>query len=100
EEPLAQDVAGDLLQHAAVRVHEADVATARNSEVGVARLPRPVDGTAEHRNLEGFGIRAQPLFDTLRELLHSDVVAAAARAGDHDRPAFTEPERLQDLERG
>src|SRR5439155_22326792 len=83
EELVDEEVARDLLQHAPVRVDEADIAAARDPEVGVACLPRPVDGAAEHRHLEGLRIRAEPLLDALGELLHADVVAAAARAGDH-----------------
>src|SRR5437763_15434035 len=40
--PIYQDVRGDLLQHTAVGVDEADVAAAGDAEVGVARLPRAV----------------------------------------------------------
>ncbi len=74
-----------------------DVAAARDAEVGVAGLPRPVDRAAEHRNLEVLLVGAEPLLDLLGERLHADVVAAAARAGDHHRPALAQAERLQDL---
>src|SRR5712691_7839963 len=40
EELVDEDVRGDLLQHAAVRVDETDVAAAGDSEVRVARLAR------------------------------------------------------------
>ena len=52
EQLVDQDVRGDLLQHAAVGIHEADVASARDPEVGVAGLPRPVHGAAENGDLE------------------------------------------------
>ena len=97
EELVDQDVRGDLLQHAAVRVDEADVAAAGDPEVGVARLARPVDGAAEHRDLEVLRVLVQPLLDDLRQLLHADVVAAAGGARDHDRPALAQAERLEDL---
>src|SRR5215831_14142117 len=42
EELVDQDVRGDLLQDAAVRVDEADVAAAGDPEIGVSRLPRSV----------------------------------------------------------
>ena len=100
EELVDQDVGRDLLQHAAVRVDEADVAAAGDPEVGVARLPGPVHGAAEDGDLEVLRVRLEPLLDLLGERLDADVVAAARRAGDHDRPALAQPERLQDLERG
>src|SRR4051812_3223258 len=99
EELLDEDVARDLLQHAAVRVDEADVAPAGDSEVGVAALARAVDGAAEDGDLEMLRIGLQALFDALRELLHADVVASAGGAGDQDRPALAQPERAQDLPR-
>src|SRR5439155_275984 len=43
EQLVDEDVRGDLLQHAAVRIDEADVAPACNPEVRVARLARAVD---------------------------------------------------------
>src|SRR5437870_1536884 len=58
EELVDQDVRRDLLQHAAVRVDEADVAPARDSEVRVARLAGAVDGAAHHRDLEGLRVGA------------------------------------------
>ena len=76
----------DLLQHAAVRVDEADVAAAGDAEVGVARLARAVDRAAEHRDLEVLRVRAQPLLDLLGERLDADVVAAAA-SGRRSSPA-------------
>jgi len=76
-----------------------DVAAAGDAEVRVARLARPVDGTAQHGDLEVLWIRVQPLLDLLGERLHADVVAAAARAGDHHGAALPQAERLQDLER-
>src|ERR671930_1158007 len=97
EELVDQDVRRDLLQHAAMRVDEADVAAARDPEIGVARLARPVDGAAHDRDLEGLRVGAQPLLDLHGELLDADVVAAAARARDHDRPALAQPERLENL---
>jgi 1-hydroxy-2-methyl-2-(E)-butenyl 4-diphosphate synthase len=68
--------------------------------IRVSRLPRPVHRASEHRHLERLRIGAQPLLDTLGELLHADVVTAAARARDHHRAALAQAERLQDLERG
>ena len=56
EELVDQDVRRDLLQHAAVRVDEADVAAAGDPEVGVARLPGPVHGAAHHGDLEGLRV--------------------------------------------
>ena len=58
----------DLLQHAAVRVDEADVAAAGDAEVGVARLARAVDRAAEHGDLEVLRIAVEPLLDVLGEL--------------------------------
>jgi hypothetical protein len=43
-------------------------------------------------------VRTEALLDLLGQRLDADVVAAAARAGDHDRPALAEAERLEDLE--
>ncbi len=62
--------------------------------------PGPVDRAAEHGDLEVLRIRGEPLLDPLGKRLHADVVAAAARARDHDRAALAQPERLEDLERG
>src|SRR5207245_11717010 len=84
-------------QDAAVRVAEAGVAAAGDSEVRVARLARPVDRAAEDGDLEVLRIRSEPLLDLLGERLHADVVASARRARDHDRPALAEAERLEDL---
>ena len=89
----------DLLQDAAVRVDEADVAAARDPEVRVSGLARAVDGAAEHRDLEVLRVLREPRLDLLGERLHADVVAAAARARDHHRPALAQAERLEDLER-
>ncbi len=97
KELVDEDVGGDLLQHPAVGVEEADVAPARDPEVGIARLAGAVDGAAEDGDLEVLRIRAQPLFDLLRQRLDTDVVAAARRTRDHDRTAFAKAERLQDL---
>ena len=63
EELVDQDVGRDLLQHAAVRVDEADVAAAGDPEVGVARLARAVDGAAEHGDLEVLRVVAEALLD-------------------------------------
>src|SRR5262249_42442812 len=52
EELVDEDVRRDLLEHAAVRVDEADVAAAGDAEVRVPGLPRAVDGTAHDRDLE------------------------------------------------
>src|SRR5882762_10343878 len=98
EQLVHQDVARDLLQYAPMGVDEADVPPASDSEVGVAGLTGAVDGAAENGDLERLGILTQALLDALRELLDADVVAAAARARDHDRAALAEAERLQDLE--
>src|SRR5215207_5360957 len=46
EELVHEDVRGDLLEHAAVRVDEAGVAAAGNAEVGVPGFPRAVDRAA------------------------------------------------------
>src|SRR6266480_7166302 len=81
EELVDEDVGRDLLQYAAVGVDEADVAAARDTEVRVARLPRSVDGAAEHGDLEVLRVGAKALLDLLGEGLDADVVAPAARAG-------------------
>src|SRR5579885_538962 len=73
EQLVDQDVGRHLLQHPAVGVDEADVAAAGDAEVGVARLPRPVDGAAHHRDLERLRVRAEPLLDDAGEALHADV---------------------------
>src|SRR4249920_2181667 len=49
EELVDEDVRRDLLQHAAVRVDEADIATAGDSEVRVPGLPRAVHGATHDR---------------------------------------------------
>ena len=100
EELVDEDVRRDLLQDAAVGVDEADVATPCNAEVGVARFPRSVDGAAEHSDLEVLRIGVQALLDLLGQVLDADVVAPAARAGDHDWPPLAHAQRLQDLESG
>jgi hypothetical protein len=97
EQLVDERLGGHLLEHAAVRVDEADVAAAGDPEVRVARLARPVHGTAHDGDLERLGIRPQPVLDDAREVLDADVVTAARRARDHDGPALTQPERLQDL---
>src|SRR6266702_8014795 len=99
EELVDKDVGFDLLQHLAVSIDEARLAAAGYAEVRVARLPRSVHCTAEHRNLEVLRILAQPLFDLFGERLHADVVASARRARDQDRAALTQTERLEDLPR-
>src|ERR1043166_5635633 len=97
EELVDEDVGADFLQHAAVRVDEADVAASGDAEVGVARLPRAVDRATHDGDLERLRVRAQPLLDDAREVLDADVVAAARRARDHHRAALSEAERLEDL---
>src|SRR6266516_1432047 len=84
----------------AAGLDEADVAAARDTEVRVARLPRSVDGAAEHGDLEVLRVGAQALLDLLGEGLDADVVAPAARAGDHDRAPLAQAQRFQDLEAG
>ena len=88
---------GTLLQHPPVGVDEPDVAAAGDAEVRVARLARPVDGATEHRHLERLGITVEPFLDLCGERLDADVVAAARRAGDENRPALPQAERLEDL---
>ena len=87
----------DLLQHAPVRVDEADVAAARDPEVGVAGLARAVHRAAHDGDLEGLRVVAEPGLDLDRQVLDADVVAAAGRAGDHHRAALAQAERLEDL---
>src|ERR671929_193291 len=45
EELVDEDVRGDFFEHTAVGVDEADVAAAGDTEIGVPRLPRPIDRT-------------------------------------------------------
>src|SRR5581483_611087 len=87
----------DLLELAAVRVDEADLAAAGDAEVRVARLAGPVDRAAEDRDLDVLRVGLEPLLDDDREVLDADVVAAARGARDHDRPALAQAERLEDL---
>src|SRR5262249_11802571 len=99
EELVDEDLRLDLAEHLAVRVDEAGLAAARDAEVGIARLARAVDRAAEHRDLEMLRVVAQALLDRLGERLDADVVAAARRARDQDRPALPQAERLEDLPR-
>src|SRR5687768_10467596 len=87
----------DLPEHAPVRVDEAGVAPARDAEVGVTRLPRAVHGAAHHGDFEGLRVVAQPLLDRLGQVPDAHIVAPARGAGDHDRTALAEAERLEDL---
>ena len=48
-----------------MRVDEADVAAARDAEVGVAGLARSVDRAPEDRDLEVLRIRGEALLDLL-----------------------------------
>src|SRR5919198_3890281 len=97
EELVDEDVGGDLLEHAPVGVDEARVAPAGDAEIGVSSLPRSIDRAAHDRDLEGLRIALQPPLDDGRQLLDADVVAPAGGAGDHDRPARAQAERLEDL---
>ena len=90
EQLVDEDVGRHLLQHAAVRVDEADVAAAGDAEVGVARLPGPFTAQPSTATSKCLRISCEPLLDLLRERLHADVVATARRAGDHDRPALAQ----------
>ena len=92
-----EEVRLDLPEHATVRVDEAGLAPARDAEVGVAGLARAVHRAAHHRDLERLRVGAQPLLDRLGQGPDADVVAPARGAGDHDRPALAQAERLQDL---
>src|ERR671935_1588388 len=83
EELVHEDVGGDLLQHAPVRVDEACVAAPGDAEVGVAGLPRSVHGAAHDGDLECLRIVLQALLDHGRQLLDADVVAPTRGAGDH-----------------
>src|SRR5262245_62939974 len=88
EELVNEDVGRDLLQHATVRVHEADIPSAGNAEVRVAGLAGAVDRAAEHRDLEVLRVAHETPLHRFCELLYADVVAAAGRAGDQDRPSL------------
>src|SRR5207253_1199125 len=79
------------------RLCETALASARDPEVGVARLARAVDRAAHHGDLERLHVGAESLLDLHRELLDPDVVAAAARARDHHRAALAQAQRLEDL---
>src|SRR5207245_7195478 len=94
------DGGGDLVQHTAVGVDEADVAPAGDAEVRVARFAGAVDGAAHDGDLERLRVGLEPLLDLLGERLHTHVVAAARGAGDHHRAPLAEVERLQDLPGG
>src|SRR5688572_11104982 len=50
EELVDEDVRGDLLQHAPMRIDETGIAPAGDAEVGVTGLPRPVHGAAHDRD--------------------------------------------------
>src|SRR5262245_3516778 len=63
EELLDEDVRGDLLEHAAMRVDEARVTAAGDPEIGVTSLSRPVHGATHDGDLESLRIGLQPLFD-------------------------------------
>jgi hypothetical protein len=99
EELVDEDVRGDLLEDAPVGVHEPDLAATGDPEVRVARLARAVHRAAHDGDLECLRVVAQAILDDDREALDPDVVAAARGAGDHHRPAFAEPEGLEDLPR-
>ena len=80
-----------------MRVDEADVAAAGDAEVRVSRLAGPVDGAAEHGDLESLGVGIQPLLDLGGQRLHADVVASAGGARDEDGAPLPQAERLEDL---
>src|SRR5947208_6936584 len=67
EELVDEDVRADLLQHAAVRVDEADVAPAGDAEVRIAGLAGAVDRAAEHGHLEMLRVALQTPLDLFRE---------------------------------
>src|SRR5207302_10407926 len=99
EELVDEDVRGHLLQDTSMRVDEADIAAARDPEVGVAAFSRAVYGTAEHRHLEMLWVLRKPFLHLFRERVDADVVATARRARDHHRAALAQAERLEDLVR-
>src|SRR5919106_1962004 len=97
EELRDEHVRLHLLEHAAVCVDEPRVAAAGDAEVGVARLAGAVDRAAHDGDLEGLRIVAEPLLDRVGQVPDADVVPSARGAGDHDRAALAEAERLEDL---
>ena len=97
EELVDEDVRADLLQHAAVRVDEADVAPAGDAEVRIAGLAGAVDRAAEHGHLEMLRVALQTPLDLFGERVDADIVAATAWARDHHRAALAKTERLEDL---
>src|SRR5262249_59765976 len=97
-ERLNQAPGAPFRPRAPARHPAAALPSAGEPEAGAPRLSGPVDGTAEDRDFECLLVGREALFDPGGELLDADVVAAAGRAGDQDRPALPQAERLEDLE--
>ena len=72
-----------------------------DAEVGLARLARPVDDAAHHRDLQRQLAIAERLHRPVGDVDHVDLGAAAARAGDQvDVLALAQAERLEQLAAG
>src|SRR6185369_13096312 len=97
EELVDERLRRDLLEHTTVRIDEADVASARDAEVRVTRLPRSVHRAAHDRDLERLRVCAQAILDDAREALDTDVVPSTRRTCDHHGPSLAQPERLENL---
>src|ERR687897_3314143 len=97
EELVDEVLLRDLLERLAAREDEALVLGPGDTEVRVRRLPDAVDRAAEHGDLDRVGVRLEALLDVGHDGVHVELQAAAGRAGDQDRPALAQLERLEDL---
>ena len=88
---------GDLPQRLAVGEDHALVLGAGDAEVGVRGLADAVHGAAEHRDLDRLLVALEAPLDLGHDRVHVELQAAAGRAGDQDRAALAQLQRLQDL---
>jgi hypothetical protein len=59
--------------------------------------PMPLTAQPEDGDLDGIRVALEALLDVGDDRVHVELQAPARRAGDQDRPALAELERLEDL---
>src|SRR5437763_11350422 len=80
--------------------HMLAVTAAGDADVGLARLARPVDDAAEHRERHRRADVAEPFLQRLDSADDVEALARAGRAGDDADAAIADAEALEDLEAG
>src|SRR6185312_1104506 len=97
DEGLDDRVLGHRLDHLALDEDLPLAVAGRDAEIGLPRLPRPVDHTTHHRDPQRHLHAREPGGDLVGELVDVDLRPPARRAGDDLQLARAQAERLEDL---